>query len=213
MKCSMPRPLFNTVLSLSVPRCSDTWQCCNHYLAMLLQAPYCRERSSPYWLSDQCDLQSSLFTPKVIKHIMLVLSNASEEWSGAIAFCLLQANHIKEMRNQMAVCLQVCMCTRAYWFLQGYVSLLGFASWAAGDVKGAGYDSHGCVQWARISLRCSLFANAKSVLMFVSLQLRLRLPFLYLRMTENVPPIKQTFDTSLDQLISNFSFLSPEPWM
>lgn len=114
MKCSMPRPLFNAVLSLSVPRCSDTWQRCNHYLAMLLQAPYCRERSSPYWLSDQCDLQSSLFTPMVIKHIMLVLSNASEEWSGAIAFCLLQANHIKEMRNQMAMCLQVCMCTHVH---------------------------------------------------------------------------------------------------
>ena len=68
--------------------------------------------------------------------------------------------------------------TCAYWFLQGHVSLLGFASWAAGDVKGIGYDSDGCVQRARISLRCSIFANAKSVLAFVSLQLRITLSLL-----------------------------------
>lgn len=97
-----------------MPHCSDAWQCRDRCLAMLPQAPYCRQRSSPYWLSDQCDLESSFSIPTEIKHVMLVACNASEERRGAIAFCLLQANPIMEMRNQMAVCLQVCMCTHVH---------------------------------------------------------------------------------------------------
>lgn len=81
---------------------------------MLLQDTFCRERSSPYWLSDQCGLQSSFSTPMAVKHVMLVHCNASKEWRGATAFSLLQENHNMEVRNQTAVCLQVCMCTHVH---------------------------------------------------------------------------------------------------
>lgn len=97
-----------------MPLCSDTWQCCSHYLATLLQAPYCREHSLPYWLSDQCDLQSRFSTSLIIKHEILVPSSASEGWNEAMVFCLLQANCIMEIRNQMAVCLQVCIYTHVH---------------------------------------------------------------------------------------------------
>lgn len=110
----MPRPFFDAARSLSVPRCSDTWQCCDPSLAVLLQAPYCRVPSSPYWLPDQCDSQPGFSTPMAIKHVMLALSDASEGRGGAIAFCSLLANPIMEMRYQVAAWLQVGMCTHVH---------------------------------------------------------------------------------------------------
>lgn len=110
----MARPFFDAALSLSVLRCSDTWQCLDPSLAALLQAPYCRVPSSPYWLSDQCDLQPSFSTPMAIKHGMLPLSDAPEGRGGAMAVCLLPANPIMEMRYQVAAWLQVGMCTHVH---------------------------------------------------------------------------------------------------
>lgn len=121
------------------------------------------------------------------------------------------------MRNPMAVWLQVCMCTRVYGFLQGYVSSFGFASWAAGDVRGVVYDSHGCVQRARISLRCSIFANAKPVLVFVSLQLWITLCFLVSQNDGKCPSHKTTLryvsrPTHQQLSISLSKTLKVKPW-
>lgn len=171
MKWSMPRPLFNAVPSLPVPHHGDTWQCCDHYLAALPQAPYCRERSLPYWLSDQCDLQLSFSTPKVMKHVGLVLSDAPEGWSGVIAFYWLQANHIVEMRNHMAVCLQVCVRTHVH--TDSFRDMCPCLALLVELQK----------MWEGLAMTAmvlsseleSVFANARSVLVFVSLQLTITL--------------------------------------
>ena len=99
------------------------------------------------------------------------------KWSDCILLATSKSYYGDEESNGR-VFAGVHVHTCAYGFLQGYVSSLGFVSWTRGDVEGTGYDSDGCVQQARINLRCSIFANAKSVLVFVSLQLRITLSLL-----------------------------------
>lgn len=107
--------------------------------------------------------------------------------------------------------------TCAYWFLQGNVSSLGFASWAAGDARAMGSDRDGCVQRARVSFRCSIAANAKPVLVFVLLQLRIT-PSLIVSQNDGKCPSHETplqyisRSTRQQLLISLSKTLNVKPW-
>lgn len=166
----MPRPFFDAALSLSVPHCSDTWQGCDPSLAVLLQAPYCRVPSLPYWLSDRCDLQPSFSTPMAIKHGMLALCDASEGRGGA-------------ERSHSACSWQIplwrwgikwpcgCRWVRAHMCILIPSRICILARLCQPGCRRCERD--GCVQRARINFRCSIAANAKPVPVFVSLQLRI----------------------------------------
>lgn len=107
--------------------------------------------------------------------------------------------------------------TCAYWFLQGYVSSLGFASWAAGDVRRTGSDRGGCALWARINFRCSIAACAKPVPVLVSLQPRIT-PSLLVSWNDGKCPSHETplqyisRPTHQPLLISPSKTLNVKPW-
>lgn len=190
---------------LSVPRCSDVWQSC-----------------APSW-QRFCSsvLQGALLALLTLWSMGLAArffhTRGNKRWNAGssrciggagrsgLAFCWLLANPIMEMSSRVAGWLQVGTCTHVHTdpFKDEYPRL----ALPAGLLE----MSEG---WAPIGVAVSWelesISDAAQLLMpdlfpclfcFSSV---FHLPFLFLRMMENVPPMKHPFGISLDQLTSNF---------